>query len=45
MALRSRQLPKTDRRALNRAIWLAIAANPLCLLFPLTNHEDAGGKP
>jgi len=36
MALRSRQLPKTDRRALNRAIWQRIFANPLCLLFPVS---------
>jgi site-specific recombinase len=38
MALRSRQLPKTDRRALNRAIWQRIGSNPLCLLFPLKNQ-------
>jgi len=41
MALRSRQLPKTDRRALNRAIWQRIAANPLCLLFPVANKTAA----
>jgi len=41
MALRSRQLPKTDRRALNRAIWQRILANPLCLLFPVADKIDA----
>jgi len=41
MALRSRQLPKTDRRALNRAIWQRIGANPLCLLFPLANQAPS----
>ncbi len=41
MAVRSRQLPSTDRRALNRAIWQRIFANPLCLLFPLDGDAHA----
>lgn len=41
MAVRSRQLPRTDRRALNRAIWRRILANPLCLLFPLERGAQA----
>jgi len=42
MAIRSRQLPKTNRRTLNRAIWQRIFANPLCLLFPV---EDKTATP
>jgi len=41
MALRSRDLRKTDRRALNRAIWRHIFAHPFCLLFPGSNEGAA----
>jgi site-specific recombinase len=43
MALRSRDLRTTDRRALNRAIWRHIFAHPFSLLFPGSN--EGAGKP
>jgi len=44
MAVRSRQLPSTDRRVLNRAIWQRIFANPLCLLFPLDDEAHSASS-
>ena len=46
MAVRSRELPRTDRRQLTRAVWQRVLANPLCLLFPLAlkaRHHDGDG--